>query len=181
MKWSYFEDWDPEWQPQMRQKMKNFWELLYRPTTLAHTRIHEEVATNNEFLIWMQRRRGTVQNTSDELDQYLSEPCLIQNDKTALDWWLASEQRTRLPFLSIMAIDVFSIPAMSSEPERVFSGAKRTMSDHRMSMKTETVELLECLKSWFRLGIYTEKDLHTIIATEQALINDSDQSEVLNQ
>ena len=80
-----------------------------------------------------------------------------------------------------MAVDVFSIPAMSSEPERVFSGAKRTMSDHRMSMKIDTVELLECLKSWFKFGIYTEQDLHTIIANEQALINGFSQSEALDQ
>ena len=28
---------------------------------------------------------------------------------------------------------------------------------------SETIELLECLKSWSRLGIYTEVDLHTIV------------------
>ena len=44
-------------------------------------------------------------------------------------------------------------------------------------MKIETLELLECLKSWFRLGIYTEQDLRTIIAAEQALMNAVDQSE----
>ena len=55
------------------------------------------------------------------------------------------------------------------------------MSDHRMSMKVDTVELLECLKSWFKLGIYTEQHLHTIIANEQALINGFSQSEALDQ
>ncbi len=108
-----------------------------------------------------------VQGVGDELEQYLSEPCLIQNDRTALDWWLASEQRSRLPYLSRMAIDVFSIPAMSSEPERVFSGAKHTLDEQRISCSVETIELLECLKSWFRLGIFTEADLHAIIAAEQ--------------
>ena len=62
-----------------------------------------------------------------------------------------------------MAIDIHSIPAMSSEPERVFSGAKHTVSDQRNSLKAETIELLECLKSWFRLGLFTEEDLHTIV------------------
>ncbi len=94
---------------------------------------------------------------------------------------MASEQRTRLPYLSRMAIDIFSIPAMSSEPERVFSGAKHTINEQRMSMKTDTLELLECMKSWFRLGIYTEQDLHTIIAAEQALQDGTDQSEALDQ
>lgn len=48
-----------------------------------------------------------------------------------------------------MAIDIYSIPAISAEPERVFSEAKRTISDQRASLKAETIELLECLKSWF--------------------------------
>lgn len=64
-----------------------------------------------------------------------------------------------------MAIDIYSIPAMSSEPERVFSQAKRTISDHKASLKAETIELLECMKSWFRLGIFTQEDLNAIINT----------------
>ena len=64
-----------------------------------------------------------------------------------------------------MAIDIYSISAMSAEPERVFSGAKRTISDSRGSLKSETIEVLECLKSWFRLGIFTKKDLHTTVGT----------------
>ena len=54
---------------------------------------------------------------------------------------------------------------MSSEPKRVFSGAKYTISDYRASLKSETIELLECLKSWFRLGIFTQQDLHDIVGT----------------
>ena len=65
-----------------------------------------------------------------------------------------------------MAIDIYSIPAMSSEPERVFSGAKHTVSDQRNSLKADTIEILECLKSWFRTGIYTQQDLHAIVAAE---------------
>lgn len=151
----------------MRDKMRQFWETSYRPSITVRERVNQETTTNNEFLLWMQRRQGTVQITGDELEQYLSEPLLLQNHKTALDWWLASEQRTRLPFLSKMAIDVFSIPAMSSEPERVFSGAKHTLTEQRMRCSIETIELLECLKSWFRLGIFTEEDLHVIVAAEQ--------------
>ena len=51
---------------------------------------------------------------------------------------------------------------MSSEPERVHSGAKYTITDQGNSMKIEPFEILECLKSWFRLGIFTEQDLHSI-------------------
>ena len=52
---------------------------------------------------------------------------------------------------------------MSSELERDFSGAKLTVSGQRNSLKGKTTELLECLKSWFWLGIFTEEDLHTVV------------------
>ena len=46
-----------------------------------------------------------------------------------------------------MAINIFSIPAMSSEAERVFSEAKHKISDERSSLHIDTIEALECLKS----------------------------------
>jgi len=73
-----------------------------------------------------------------------------------------------------MAINIFSIPAMSSEPERVFSGAKHTITEQRMSLKIDTIELLECLKSWFRIEVFTEEDLHEIVATEQEVVDSMD-------
>ena len=35
---------------------------------------------------------------------------------------------------------------MSLEAERVFSGTKRTISNLRDNLKSETIELLKCLK-----------------------------------
>ena len=55
-----------------------------------------------------------------------------------------------------MAIDIFSISAMSPEAERVFSGAKHTISDERASLHIDTIQALECLKSWFRADIFTQ-------------------------
>jgi hypothetical protein len=52
-----------------------------------------------------------------------------------------------------MAIDILSIPAMSAEPERVFSGARRTVSWERAQMDPETLEMTECLKHWKKSGI----------------------------
>jgi hypothetical protein len=52
-----------------------------------------------------------------------------------------------------MAIDILSIPPMSDEPERVFSGARRTVSWDRGQMVPETIEMRECLKHWKKSGI----------------------------
>ena len=50
-----------------------------------------------------------------------------------------------------MALDILSIPAMSADPERLFSGAKLTISDRRARLGIETIQALECLKSWLGL------------------------------
>jgi len=49
-----------------------------------------------------------------------------------------------------MAINILSIPAMSAEAERVFSGARRTISWSRCRLGATVVEQTECLKSWVR-------------------------------
>jgi hypothetical protein len=53
------------------------------------------------------------------------------------------------PNLSRMAVDILSIPAMSAEPERLFSGAKITITDRRNRLGSDMIEALECLKSSF--------------------------------
>ncbi len=52
-----------------------------------------------------------------------------------------------------MAIDILLIPLISDEPERVFSGARRTVSWDRGQMEPETMEQRECLKHWKKGGI----------------------------
>jgi hypothetical protein len=55
-----------------------------------------------------------------------------------------------------MALNILSIPAMSADPERLFSGAKITISDRRSRLRIATIQALECLKSW--LGLVDAKD-----------------------
>jgi hypothetical protein len=47
-----------------------------------------------------------------------------------------------------MALDILSIAAMSPESERLFSSAKITITDRRNRLGIETIEAIECLKSW---------------------------------
>jgi hypothetical protein len=54
-----------------------------------------------------------------------------------------------------MALDVYSTPPMSDEPERVFSGTGSLLSARRRQMTGEGVEQMTCLRSWDRSGIVT--------------------------
>jgi len=63
-----------------------------------------------------------------------------------------------------MALTYLTLPAMSAEPERVFSGAKITLSDHRCRMGDDAVEAVECLKRWQRDGLIaaTRDDIRAV-------------------
>jgi hypothetical protein len=64
-------------------------------------------------------------------------------------WWLKPTQKKSYPALSVMALDILSIPAISAEPERLFSSAKISITDRRNRLGIESIKAIECLKSWF--------------------------------
>ena len=81
-----------------------------------------------------------------ELEAYFKEPPKICKDPIA--WW--AEREKEFPRLSRMAFDILSIPAMSSEPERVFSRGGLVISSQRHSINAKTLETLLCLQHWLR-------------------------------
>jgi hAT family C-terminal dimerisation region len=50
------------------------------------------------------------------------------------------------PNLARMAFDVFSIPAMSAEVERIFLAAGHLVTDERNSLGEEVIEAPQCQK-----------------------------------
>jgi hypothetical protein len=54
-----------------------------------------------------------------------------------------------------MAFDIFSMPAMSDEPERVFSIAGNTMNLRRRRFTSDAIQQLLCLQSWQRSEVIT--------------------------
>ena len=53
-----------------------------------------------------------------------------------------------------MALDFFSVPAMSAECERVFSLAKIALATQRLHMNETTLEPLICLKLWWKANVF---------------------------
>jgi hypothetical protein len=87
----------------------------------------------------------------DEYTVYLKASILTEVTD-ARSWWLEPTQRKTYPNLSIMALDILSIPAMSAEPERLFSSCKITITDRRNQLGIESIEAIECIKSWMCKG-----------------------------
>jgi hypothetical protein len=88
----------------------------------------------------------------DDVQLFINARPIAIKPLTPLEWWCLPEQRQRYPRLHRMAIDILSIPPSSSEPERTFSGARRTQSWDRLRMTAENLERLECIGNWLRNG-----------------------------
>lgn len=88
----------------------------------------------------------------DDLLVFMEQENIDIGDLGPLEWWCLPEQQQRYPRLHRMAIDMFSIPPASAEPERTFSGARRTQSWDRLRMTAATLERLECIGNWLRNG-----------------------------
>ena len=58
-----------------------------------------------------------------------------------------------MPRMAQWAYDTLSIPAMSSECERLFSGAKLTITAQRKSLLPNIVEAIEMMNSWYKRGL----------------------------
>jgi hypothetical protein len=91
--------------------------------------------------------------SQDELDNYLAEVSYGLKVGDPIQWWLGNGQVKRWPQLSLFAVNILSIPAMSNKPEVVFSGGRRTIGWERVQLGADTLEVTECEKDWIRSGI----------------------------
>jgi hypothetical protein len=77
----------------------------------------------------------------------------IDDADDVISYWAGMRNDPRLKDLTRMAIEILSIPAMSTEAERVFSGAKITISDRRSHLGEHIIQALERCKSCIREGL----------------------------
>lgn len=155
-KWQYIQtNWHTEWFEPARKLMRDLWDE-YKPVDTPLPQSMAQSTTTNEFLLWMNQQYQT-ELPFDEYERY----CQTERVKvdSALSWWLEETQQREYPNLGRLALDILSIPAMSAEPERLFSGAKITITDRRNRLESDTIEALECLKSWFGIREWEMVDL----------------------
>jgi len=133
-KYRYFFD---NWQRKHHAGVKSKTETMYK-----EFRIDDDAATSSSMVDSGQSKKrkadgddddfdiiahrfGKDEVIQDELERYLKSPQLSVSTKEAnlsfdlIAWWRANE--TIYPTLARMAYDLYSIPSMSAEVERVFS------------------------------------------------------------
>lgn len=74
--------------------------------------------------------------------------CLVDNP---IQYWLL--RRRQYPCLSRMAINLFSIPAISSEPERIFSLAGQIVAAQRGRLQADIIGAAQYISSWEKVGL----------------------------
>ncbi|XP_038687325.1 zinc finger BED domain-containing protein DAYSLEEPER-like [Tripterygium wilfordii] len=95
------------------------------------------------------KRRASMNNTTDELTQYLSEsPAPISTD--VLEWWKVNS--TRYPRLSVMARDFLAVQPISVAPEELFCNKGDEIDKHRLCMPRDSTQAILCIRSWTQGG-----------------------------
>jgi hypothetical protein len=93
----------------------------------------------------------------DQLQAYLDEPwAQVHPKQSPIPYWIS--KLSIWPELAKMALDVYSTPACSDEPERIFSEGGALLAPRRRQLTGDHVQEILCLKSWQRSGIITLDD-----------------------
>jgi hypothetical protein len=142
--------WEPEWCTEGINGARHLWQNYKdRPLGTSNTISTDAKAyIQNAYDLLAQSLDVTdADDNDDEFDRFIvAAPCRISCPP--LEWWCREEQRVEYPLLHQMAIDILSIAPMSDEPERVFSGCRRTISWDRARLGVGNIEKTECLGNW---------------------------------
>ena len=123
-----------------KEKIKEFQEKQYNlqsTTPPPPTSSSANTQPPNDFFKWL--KDDDDNNTIDnEYAWYYSLPQIL-GIKQGYTQWIKPTQQKRFLNLSKIALNVLSIPAMSADPERLFLGAKITITDRRNRLGIRTI------------------------------------------
>ena len=129
----------------IRKLYKN--EYQQNLTTDAIQELNEETQQEKDILF---AYLNADEQLKDEFDTYLEGSTVPLSANANIYAWWANSGFTQL---AAMAFDILSIPAMSAEAERVFSGTKLTISSSRNRLGDDIIEATECLNHWYKHGL----------------------------
>jgi hypothetical protein len=171
MKLQYFrEEWKdrPDWITTAEHAVTTMWEEGYKGAPAlqiiepaeSSLESSQQIESTSQLTAWQRKRRALqAVETGDVLARFQESGTEDADD--VISYWAGKRKDPRWKDLARMALEILSIPAMSTEPERVFSGAKITISDRRCRLGDNIIEALECCKSWEREGLIS--GVHTEI------------------
>jgi hypothetical protein len=115
------------------------------------------------------KRQRQVADSIDQFERFQDRGTEDDLLEGALQYWVNRLDDPRQSLLAQMGVELMSIPAMSDEPERVFSSAKLLISNVRNRLGDDIIEGSECLKSWIQQGLIFGTTGSDIVRMEQML------------
>jgi hypothetical protein len=160
LKWKWLEKaWRgrPSWISQARVEVKKLWleyaNIIVTTEDTESLRVEDNARWMDDDLL---SDFSDVENdaSTDEYQKWCEEG-RQPNEYRPLEFWSTQRQKQAYPRLSRMARDLFTIPAMSDEPERIFSSAGLMTTPHRGRLSARAIGEAQCVKSWLKTGIIT--------------------------
>jgi hypothetical protein len=160
MKWKYFErQWKdahlwkdatlPEsWLPGGKRALNSLWEEYKNLPVAGPSAGSKRARTPDEFELETDMTQWDEEEM-DELETWLSMKVFKLDDGDTLPaYWLRQSKQPATQRISQMGLDMASIPAMSSDCERVFSQCKLMITGQRNRLKPDIIEATQCLRMW---------------------------------
>ena len=177
LRWDYFDEvWGqqhPDWIDEAKDIVQHLWETEYRDLQITVTSpegpvVKRRKTTLSSFDRYRNRYRNS-QPFAAQADEYVRWQANVSgSDRDVADpveYWIL--KRFEYPRLSRMALDVMTVPAMSSECERLFSATGLMVTPLRNRLDAGTIGLIQTLRSWLRVGIIEDAD--SILLDDTAL------------
>jgi hAT family C-terminal dimerisation region len=149
MDWAVFQ----EWKEPLYKSVKKIWEAEYKDSTPLL-----QISTGNDTTKEMDPLEAYLADTDapiisneDPFDAFIAGPRTVIDNDHLLTWW--NDPTNPWYQLRPMALDLLSIPAMSSEIERAFSSARLLLTAQRQRLSDGTIEEAELLRHWWQQGI----------------------------
>jgi hypothetical protein len=149
-----------------RKAVKSLWSSTYKQLPVSDTMspvkkttTHEpdtlEAFHNRAKSLAKARNKNQKAAIPDEFERYSNqEPTELE---FPLEWWRTIGIK-EYPHLAQMAFDFLSIPAISDEPERVFSRMGLIITTRRNHLEQPTIQAAQCLHSWDKANIISIKE-----------------------
>ncbi|KAF5356700.1 hypothetical protein D9758_013728 [Tetrapyrgos nigripes] len=113
-------------------------------------------------------------NLSDELDRYLKSD--VEKVKDVVEWWHG--RKKSYPVLHRMALDYLTIPATSTDVERIFSRSRFLLPYVRNRLSAETTRALMCLSQWSLLGLIDDNDVVEVSKLPEIEVENKDAEDI---